>query len=95
MWRSCTKNFAQIGKNNWKEGAEILILMLHVPCKMSNATYLTNFSSTKKCMKSWLDNLNEQTFNYFRDYGCQYAQFYKTKPCFNFSPCKELLYQMS
>jgi hypothetical protein len=85
-WRSCTTNFTQIGKNNWKERAEILILMLHVPCKMSNATYLTNFSSTKKCMKSWLDNLNGQTFNYFRDYGRQYAHFYKTKPCFNFFP---------
>jgi len=88
MWRSCTTNFTQIGKNKWKERAEIFILMLHVPCKMSNATYLTNFSSTKKYMKSWLDNLNGQTYNYFREYGCQYAHFYKTQPCSKFFSAK-------
>jgi hypothetical protein len=56
---------------------------------MSCAIYLTNFSSTKKYMKILLDNLNGQTFNYFRDYGCQYAHFYKTQPCSNFfSPAK-------
>jgi len=49
-----------------------------------------NFSCTKKCMKSWLDNLNGQTFHYFREYGCQYAHFYKIQPCskFFFPPAK-------
>ena len=34
MWR-----FAQIGKNKWKERAEILILMLYVPCNICSYEY--------------------------------------------------------
>ena len=85
MWRSCTTNFTQIGKTKWKERAEILILKLNLPCKMSNATYLTNFSCTKKCMKSWLDSLNRETFITSVRMAANMPIFTKPSPARNFS----------
>jgi hypothetical protein len=88
-------NFTQIGKNKLKERTEMLILMLHVPRKMSNATYLANSSCTKKCMKSWLVNLNETHFITSVSMAVNMPIFTKSSPARIFFPRKELLYQIS